>query len=759
MSTTLAPSLTIRPDLYGHDELRVDGREKVSGEAKYTADFALPGMLYAAFVAGTFPHARIVKIDTRAAREMRGVHAVLTGADIGEKFLGRRLFDWPVLAYEKVRFVGEYVAAVAAESPEIAAAAAAAIEVEYEELEPLFDPRASLAPGAQILHPDRDKFPFIPPKPMPVPHLNMQGYQDTRKGDPDAAFARAERVFEHTFTTPRYHAGYIEPHATMVWIGADDVVHVIATHKGPFSLRDALALSTGVPKEKIVVEASFIGGEFGAKGISIEVFPCYFLAQATKRPVKYVRSYLDDIRSTTIRHASYVTVRTGINRDGKLVALEIKALYDGGAYAAGKIIPTILPGQVPKLCYKIDDVRVERVAAYTNTIPGGFVRAPGDVQILFALESHLDMVARELGIDPLELRLRNAVVDGDTDVDGNPLADPHVKEILGKLREMSHWDQPLPPGRGRGVALVARHIGGGASNVALTALANGNIQMDVGVVEPGVGTFTIVQRVIAGELGLEPARVGVTRGATNAVPFDPGIGGSRSTHIVGGASLDAAHKLRAALEGVACALNGKPAGSMELRGSTFVAYDGSARVSWDDAMAALAKDGPVKIVGAYSGDHKHGEPEFLNFAGYAVTVSVDAETGAVTIDDVQFVIEVGTIINPIAHRGQIDGSFLMGLGHAVTEELVVEEGRIVNLNLGEYKLPTQMDMPPHRVEYIRTPGGPGPYGARAAGEVNVAGVAPAIANAVAAACGARVDALPITAERVYAALHADGAGS
>jgi len=734
VSTTLAPTLTKHPSLYDQDERRVDGREKVSGQAEYTADFAMPGMLWAAFVPATLPHARIVRIDTRAARETGGVHAVLTGADIGERFLGRRLFDWPVLAYEKVRFVGEYVAAVAAETPEIAEAAAALIDVEYEELEPLFDPRASLAPGAQILHPDRDRYPFVPPKPVPVPHPNMQGYNDVVKGDPAAAFARADRVFEHAFTTPRYHAGYIEPHATMVWIDGNDVVHVIATHKGPFSLRDALALSTGVAKEKIVIEPSFIGGEFGAKGISIEVFPCYYLAQAAKRPVKYVRSYLDDIRSTTIRHASFTTSRIAVSNDGKIVALELRTLYDGGAYAAGKIIPTILPGQVPKLPYRIDDAHVERIAAYTNTIPGGFVRAPGDVQMLYALESHLDMVARELGIDPLAFRLRNAIGDGDTDVDGNPVADPHVKEILEKLREMSRWTTPLPAGRGRGVALVARHIGGGASNVALQARADGTVHLDVGVAEPGVGTLTIVQRVVAGELGIDPARISVKRGATNVVPFDPGIGGSRSTHIVGQAALDAARKLQAALQAAG--------------------LDAAARLDWDQAMSTLAKDGPVELVGSYSGDHKHGELEFLNFGGYAVEVTVDPDTGAIHIDDVAFVMEVGTIINPIAHRGQVDGAFMMGLGHAVTEELVVEEGRIQNLNLGDYKLPTQMDMPPCRVVFIHTPGGPGPYGARAAGEVNVAAVAPAIANAVADACGARIDTLPITAERVYAALNA-----
>jgi len=265
------------------------------------------------------------------------------------------------------------------------AAAAAAITVEYEPLPALFDTEAALLPDAVVLHEHPENYPFMFPKRPVHPHPNIQGYGNATIGDVEAGFAQADRIFEHTFTTPRYHGGYLEPRATMVWIDGTGTVHVISTNKSPFGLREQLSVTTGVPLEKIVVHPSYIGGDFGAKGLSVEEFPCYYLAAATGRPVKFVRNYLDDIRSTTVRHASKIRVKTGVTNDGKMTAIELNALFDGGAYAAGKVIPTILPGAISKLPYRVDNVRTERTAVYTNTIPGGFVPAPGDFQLLFAL--------------------------------------------------------------------------------------------------------------------------------------------------------------------------------------------------------------------------------------------------------------------------------------------------------------------------------------------------------------------------------------
>jgi CO/xanthine dehydrogenase Mo-binding subunit len=738
LTTTLdQPRIGGRTDRFREDEVRVDGTIKTSGQAKYTADFSLPGMLWADFLPGTMAHAKIVSIDTTEARAMSGVHAVLTGRDIGDHYFGRRLCDWPVLAIDRVRFIGEFVAAVAAETPQIAEAAIASIVVDYEELPGLFDPDEALKPDALVLHEHPEKYPFMFPKRPQHPHPNIQGYGNTTIGDVEAGFAQSARIFEHTFTTPRYHGGYLEPRATMVWIDDDGVVHVISTNKSPFSLREQFAVTTGLPQDKFVVHPSYVGGDFGAKGLSVEEFPCYYLAAASGRPVKFVRSYLDDIRSTTVRHASKITVRTGVTGEGKVIAFHVKALFDGGAYAAGKVIPTILPGPETKFPYGIPNQSLERTSVYTNSVPGGFMRAPGDIQCVFAAESAIDLVARELGIEPLEFRMLNCAREGELDVEGHSYLAARGAEVLEVLKRESGWGSPLPDGRGRGVAFAVRHIGVGKTTLQLVVNATGDLVVHTGTVEQGMGIFTVLTRVVAVDLGIDLSRVRIERGDTDSVPFDPGVGASRTTHVVGGAVLDATQQLRADLEAV-----------------------GLAHLTWDAACAALvaSRGGePVTYTGTFDGQPHHGDPQYNNFNGYVVDVTVDRETGAYTINDVTFCVDAGTILNPIAHRGQIDGGFVMGLGHSTTEELIVEEGRIANLTFADYKLPCQKDMPPFHVHILESDRGPGPFGARAVGEVNTSAFGPALASAVQAACGVRLTQLPVTAERIYAALHADGA--
>jgi CO/xanthine dehydrogenase Mo-binding subunit len=740
---------------FGEDEFRVDGNIKTSGQAKYTSDFAMPEMLWADFVPGTMAHAKILSIDTSAARAMPGVHAVLTGRDIGDHYFGRRLCDWPVLSIDRVRFIGEFVAAVAAETPQIAEAAVAAISVEYEELPGLFDTEEALRPDALVLHEHPEKYPFMFPKRPVHAHPNIQGYGNTTIGDVAAGFAQADRIFEHKFTTPRYHGGYLEPRATMVWIDDDGIVHVISTNKSPFSLCEQLAVTTGLPKEKFVVHPSYIGGDFGAKGLSVEEFPCYYLAAATGRPVKFVRTYLDDIRSTTVRHASKITVRTGVAKGGKIIALHVNALFDGGAYAAGKVIPTILPGPETKFPYGIPNQSLERTSVYTNSVPGGFMRAPGDIQCVFAAESAIDLVACELGIEPLEFRMLNCAREGELDVEGHTYLAARGAEVLEVLKRESGWGTALPDGKGRGVAFAVRHIGAGKTTLNLVLTPAGNLEVHTGTTEQGMGILTVLSRIVAVDLGIPESRIGVARGGTDVVPFDPGVGASRTTHIVGGAVLDATRQLRDDLETTACALAGSPAGTMKLRGGAFVSADDKLRVAWNAATAALvtAHGGEaVTYSGTFDGQPHHGDPQYNNFNGYVVDVTVDRATGAFTIDDVTFCVDAGTIINPIAHRGQIDGGFVMGLGHSTTEELIVEEGRIANMTFADYKLPCQKDMPPFHVHILESDRGPGPFGARAVGEVNTSAFGPALANAVHAACGVRLTQLPVTAERIYAAL-------
>lgn len=713
-TTNTATQTGTTPALLGRDEARIDGRGKVSGKTMYAADFTREGMLWASFVFSPYAHAKIVKIDTTAAKAMPGVRAILTGEDIGPKYFGCMLKDWPVLARGEVKFVGEYVVAVAADTRAQADAAAAAVDVQYEELPAAYDPEAVIASDAPPFHPNDADFAYGLGQRPPRPHRNMQGYDLLRKGDPEAAFASADHVFEHTFTTPRTHGGYIEPRATLVWVEDDGTLHVICTNKSPFALRDQLALSTGLPKDKVIIHPAFVGGEFGAKALTIEEFPLYHLALATKRPVKHVRTHADDVRSTQVRHASKTHVRMALKKDGTIVGLDVRTVFDGGAYAAAKPVPWLQPGRAPKLPYRIDNLTYERMTVYTNTVPGGFVRAPGDIQSVFALESAMDMAAASIGITPYEIRMKNAAVEGDTDNEGNPFARPRARAMLEAARAEIGYGKPLPKGRGIGFALTARHIAGGKTSFIVTAKEDGSIAVDTGSTEPGVGTLTVIQRVLAAELNVDPERITVTRGATDKVPWDPGIGGSKGTLLLGRAALDAARKLREAL--------------------------------------ALPHSGPVTVTGESEYVHNHGEPIWLNFGAYAVDLSVDADTGELTFHDIVFVADTGTIINPIAHRGQIDGGFMMGIGSALTEELQIDDGRLVNIALSDYKLPTQRDIPPFRVVMMEPDGGPGPYGARAAGEFNTAGVAPAIANAIEAACGVRLDQLGLTAERIHDAL-------
>ena len=730
--TTVAPVKT-PASVLETPEYRVEGRYKVSGKAQYSADFSRPGMLWAAFVVSTEAHAKIRSVDTAEARATAGVHAVLTGADVPNRFFGRALMDWPVLAHEKVHFVGQYVAAVAADTRAIAEAAAAKVVVHYEELPALLDPEEAIKDGAMVLHEDASRFPFLyGPAPKQI-HPNIQGRVVVERGDIAAAFASARHVFEHRFETPRHHGGYIEPHAGLVWIDPDDTVHVISTNKAPGALKRQLSVCAEIPPDKLVVEQAYIGGDFGAKGLSVDEFPCYYLAKATGRPVKFVRSYLDDIRSTNTRHAAQMTMKSAVDNEGRFLAFSARVIYDGGAFAAGKPVPFLIPGLWTKTPYRLPTARAEVISAYTNGVPAGHVRAPGDVQILFALESHIDMMAKELGIDPIDFRQRNALVGLETDMDNLAYVEPRGKEILEILRREGKWDEPLPAGRGKGVSLSVRHIGHGVAQVRMIVAADGTIEVHTPMMDQGVGALTMMQRTAAATLGIGTPWFRFVQETSSSTIAEGGPGASRVTHVTGRATQVAAEQIKAKL--------------------TEQGWDGSESSFAAAARKACGGNASFEVTGEFKGVPNPGDPESHNFSGYLVDLSVDPETGVLTIHEVIHVCDVGAIINPVAHQGQIDGGFVYGLGHALTEELIVEDGRIVNMTFADYKLPVQMDLPPFRTILLPTPGGPGPFGAKMIGESSTSGVAPAIANAVARACGARIATMPITAPKIFASLH------
>ena len=741
MTTTTVPLERpgVATELFGSDDVRIEGRDKVSGKMQYTADMSRPDMLWAAFAVSPVAHATIVRIDTTAAQAVPGVKAVLTSQDLPPgKRSGRMLYDWPVLAYDKVVFIGDRVAAVAAETREAAEAAARLVEVEYDELPALLDPIAALEPDAPVIHPDRDSYFYAGKEPPPRPHPNMQGSHRLVKGTGDIAaiFAAAEHVYEHRFSTPRQHAGYMEPHATFVWIDESDVVHVYTPNKQPFSVHRWLAHVIDVPPEKIVVEPCAIGGDFGGKGLTIDEFVCYYLAKATGRPVKYVWTYLNELQSSSVRHAANITLETAVDRNGKFLAHRSTVIYDGGAYAAGKPGPTLLPGlgysTVP---YHVPDAVADVTSVYTNTIPGAHVRAPADVQLYFAWEQHVDIIARDLGIDALELRMLNVVRDGEAAITNEFLHDPQQGLAVLDAVKRDFDARPLGAGKGRGLALVCRHTGGGKTAIDASLYPDGTISVVCGVPDQGSGIFTAVRRIMAASLGIDDARIAVRRGSTRDAKNDPGSGASRVTHIVGQAAVIASNALVA-----------------EIKHRTGATFDDDA--TFARLAAQAAQDGVLTVTGEFdAGVHDETHPSDFSFSAFAFDVDVDRDTGAFRLDDALLVADVARIINPIGHQGQLDGGFVYGIGSATMEEMPVDEsGKITTLSLGEYKVPTVMDVPPLRTILVEGASANGPYGAKMAGELSNSGVAPALANAIYDAVGVRLTAFPITAERIHEAM-------
>ncbi len=754
-----ATTLTLeRAEILEVPEIRVDAQTKTTGRAQYTGDVHLPGMLWARYLMSPLPHARIVSIDVSAARAVPGVHAVLTADDIGRRRFGRLYPDWPVLAFDRVRYVGERIAVVAAETPEAAERAVRLIQVDYDALPAVFDSEDALRPGAPILHPNPEH--YLPADKLPkFQHLNAPSYAKVDRGeeDIDRLFANAHVVVEDAFYGPRQHQGYIEPHGCLVWIDEAGKLQVVSTNKTPFSLRDSLADIAGMPSDQVVVDNHFIGGDFGGKGLSIDEFSCYFLARATGRPIRSITHYNDELSSMNPQHEAKYYLRTALNREGRIIAHECRAFQNNGAYVAGRPNPTgsARGGMGCLSVYDVPNVRYEGYNTYSNLVPSGAMRAPGDFHRAHAGEAHIDHLAREIGMDPLEFRLRNCVRPGGTALGGEKIHNPRAVEVLETLKRETNWgNTPRQPNRGRGIALRHRHVGTGKTELLFRLLPDGTVEALTGNADQGGGAHTVIQRAAAATLSVDPTRVRVRFGSTAVARRDPGSGGSRTTSMVGHAAIEGAQILKDKLESLAAEVMGWPAGEVRLERDEFVVGDGSGgRASYDEVASRIAAGPVVEAVGAYDpAEHHSDEGGDYNFFAYMIEVEVDPDTGQVRPTDAVVVVDVGTIINPVAHQGQLDGGFIFGIGQALSEELVHEDGRIVNASLGEYKLPTQMDAPPFRSVLLEPTEGPGPFGAKSAGETTNTAVGGAIANAIYDAVGVQIDACPITAERVYAAL-------
>ena len=733
---------------------RVDGVDKTTGRAAYTADVQLDGALFGKTLRSPYPHARIRSIDASAALRLPGVRAVVTGDDIrpGARH-GRAVLDIPVLAQGVARFIGEQVAAVAADDEETAQRALELIDVDYEEIPAVLSMDEAKAEGAPLVHEDMLEIKGYP-KDVAEPS-NVYTVWEWAKGDADAGMAEAVVVVENVFSTPRQHQAYLEPHTCLVVAHPSGKVDVWAGNKSPHPGKRMVAAAIGADAADVVFNPVTIGGDFGGKGSAMAIPAAWMLSQRAGRPVKIVFDYAEDLASANPRHASRVTMRTGAKRDGTIVAHEALVEYDSGAYAGFKPGGHLGGASAAAGPYRAPNTRIVEHQVYTNNVPCGYMRGPGEPQAMFAVESQMDCLAAELGMSPVELRRKNLVIEGEADSLGTVFRQVRSVETLDAALDAARYADPLSSdGRiayGRGVAIGERVQAGGETHAAVTLNADGSVIVSTSVFEQGTGSYTVMQQIVADELRLPVEKVSVAVWDTASAAFDSGIGGARVTRMASAAVWDAAQAAKTELFKLAADILGWPEDGLEVNGETLRRTDTGEAVAW----ASLAERVGAPITGKGDVQDTASNP-YTAFTAQVAEVAVDRETGQVKLLTMTTAHDTGKILNPIGHQGQINGGLVQGLGFGLQEELTVEDGRVTTASFADYKIPTMADLPELRTAILpeEEGGGWGPYRIKGIGEQSNSQTAPAIANAVADAVGVRVRDLPVTAEKVYKALRA-----
>jgi CO/xanthine dehydrogenase Mo-binding subunit len=721
---------------------RVEGEQKVGGGATYAVDVTLPEMLWAKVLRSPIPHGRIKNIDVSKALALPGVEAVVTGADLAGAKIGKKIIDMPILADHVVRYVGEKVAAVAADSEAVAEAALDLIEVEYEDLPIVTDPLQAMASSAPLLHPELPAYKGLLHK-IDTPS-NVFVHLTWKKGEVEEGFRQSDVVIENTFTVPAVHQGYIEPHSSLVRVNADGTADIWSSNKSPFSMRDAVGNALQISPSSLVVHPCYVGGDFGGKGDGNDIALCYALAEKSGRPVKLMIDYTEELMAGNPRHGAVIKVKTGVKKNGILIAQHVQFVFDSGAYGAYRPQGFLVGAHDAPGPYRVPNCLVEEKYVYTNKMPCGYMRAPGHLQAMFACESQADLVAKRLGIDPTEFRRMNLMHDGDTSPLGEVI--PHVKatETLAKALQESGYRQSKPKGVGRGCAIADWVSKGGESYALLKIDETGVITLASAVTDTGPGVFTMMRQIVGQELNVPLDSIRVEMLDSSKVIKDTGVRGSSSTRVHGSSALDASRKLREQILNVA-------AQSMNAAREDLILYDGGVthgraerRMSFAEIVRASGK--PLTAEGHYV--NMSDGPE-ASLVAQVAEVEVDEETGEVRIKKLTTAHNTGTILNPLTHQGQIDGAVIMGVGYGLIENLAYDaDGNVLAANLGEYKIPNIRDIPELKTAILQSDFGSGPYNSMSIGETALIPTAAAIANAIEDAVGVRVRSLPITAEKV-----------
>jgi 4-hydroxybenzoyl-CoA reductase subunit alpha len=754
----------------GHGVTRYDGPDKVTGRAKYTADLRLPGMLHGKMFGSPIAHARITRLDVSKARGLPGVIDVLTADDVPDRWYGvsPAREDEQILARDRVRYVGDEIAAVAAVDEETAERAIKLIEVEFEELPAVFDPQAAMAPGAPVIHPEKPRYAG-----------NINTGVDWHFGDVEKGFAEADHVREQRFVGNRTYQAPMEAHAAVArWEHHGGRLTIWTSTQTPHYVHRSLSRMLCIPMGNIRVIRPPVGGGFGAKAEATPLDFCSAIfAKRTGRPVMMEYSREEMFRHFRGRHKQYIDLKIGVKRDGTITAVDQRVVLDGGAYTSFGVITAYYAGSMLPTLYKMPNYRYKGTRVYTNLPASGAFRGHGVPQPRFAFESLLDMIGEDIGLDPIEIRLRNAMTPNTRTCNALDISSCEFTATLQRARDTSKWIEKkgrLPRGKGIGVGCGGFVSGAGYpiyrsdfphSNAVIRVHEDGTgVSLNIAAAEIGQGSDTVLVQMAAEELGVPYEWVWLADCDTTTSPLDLGSYSSRVTLMAGHAVQRAAAKVREQVLAVAARELSLDVASLVARWGRIFAKDDTARgMDWAAAARlAFSAHGPIVGTGSYQpptnlgGDFKGGavgtSPAY-SFSTAIAEVTVDLETGQVSVDRVTDFSDAGTVINPITFHGQVEGSIVMGLGETLLEDTLFDEkGRPMNPNMHDYLIPTMIDVPEIHTAAVESFEPNGPFGAKEVGEGSLLPVLGAIANAIYDACGVRVTELPITPEKILRGL-------
>lgn len=750
--------------LVGTHVTYLEGIKKVTGNCRYTFDLEVPGMLVGKALYPDFPHARIKRLDTSAARAIPGVEAVVTHRDIpGEKIYGYLVKDQPVFAIDEVHYVGDIVAAVAAVNEEVADQALAAIDVEYEPLPGVFDAVMAMTPDSPVARSNLKN--------------NILSHTAIRHGDVEQGFAEADVVVESTYRTQCMDQLFMETEGALaVWDG--ETLAVYASGQYPHRDRVEIAEVLNLPVNRVRVIYPYVGGGFGGKDEVHVQFCVGLLAMKTRRPVKLVRSRWESMFTHVKRQGIVVRYRTGAKADGTITAVETEIIGDAGPYSNATPAVMGFAAEMASGCYKVPHAKIDSYAVATNNQDAGAMRGFGGPEVAFGQEQNIDLLAERLGMDPLELRLKNGM-EKDTLMPTGAYIYHEIglKETMRRAAEACDWfkrdewlDREPAPGlrRGLGVASIWHGMGIGRdlldhSNVTVEMTPDGSVLLLSGTAEMGTGALSTQAMIAANELGVRLEDVKLVLPDTEVTP-DAGVtSASRTTYMVGNAILQATAVIRQSLLAVAATelevspddleladgeilVKGVPSRSMKIAAAAHRAWLQNKRLRADGFYKMWQPEQP-----RFTFNYPHPHSIFC-YATQIVQVLVDIGTGQVQVEKVWAAHDVGRAINRLGIEGQIDGGVVQGIGYALLEELRQEEGRLMNGSLEGYLLPLAVDVPEIIPIIVEVPEPTGPYGAKGVGEATLTPMAPAIANAIYDATGVRLTQIPMTPERVLAAL-------